>query len=308
LDARSLVFLSSTERKLRAPWRIVIFILVWIAVTLVAATLAQGLASLQGVAAISGMRAILYYWVDFIAVLVATFVSLKWVDGTDWNFVSMGRSSSHPALLSSGFLIGAVAIGLPCVVLLVTHNLRVVPAASGSSALAAAQMALFLLPAAAAEELLMRGYIFSVLRESIGWKNTLVATSIAFGLLHLRNPGADPETITAVIIAGFFLGTILLVTESLYAAWMAHFAWNWTMAAGLHTSVSGLGVTAPDYHVVDNGPAWLTGGSWGPEGGVAAALGMFVLLFYLHGRYRDRLRSLPLRQERTQERPEDRIA
>jgi membrane protease YdiL (CAAX protease family) len=288
LDARSLLFLSPTERKLRAPWRIIIFILVWVAVTLVAAALVQGA---QGFAALAGIRPILYYWVDFIAVLIATFVSIRWVDGTDWNFVRMGRSASQPALLSSGFLIGMVAIGVPCVVLLLTHELRVVPAQPGNWVLAAAQMALFLIPAAAAEELLMRGYIFAVLRETIGWKNTLIATSIAFGLLHLRNPGADPETITAVIVAGFFLGTIVLVTESLYAAWMAHFAWNWTMAAGLHTSVSGLGVTAPNYHVIDNGPAWLTGGSWGPEGGVAAALGMFVFLFYLHARYRERLQS-----------------
>jgi membrane protease YdiL (CAAX protease family) len=299
LDARSLVFLSSTERKLRAPWRILIFVLVWVAATLVAATLAQGIA---GAAPTAGVRAIVYYWVDLAAVLVATFVSLRWVDGLDWSFVLMSRSSSRPALLTSGFLMGMAAIGLPSVMLLATHNLRLVPAQPGSSALAAAEMAIFLVPAAAAEELLMRGYIFSVLRESIGWKNTLVATSIAFGLLHLRNPGANPETITAVIIAGFFLGTILLVTGSLFAAWMAHFAWNWTLAAGLHTPVSGLGVTAPDYHVIDNGPAWLTGGAWGPEGGVAAALGMFVFLFYLHGRHRDRLRNLPLRHERTGDR------
>jgi len=284
LDARSLVFISPSERKLRAPWRILIFILVWVAVTLVAAALASGLA-------LPGIRTVLYYWVDFIAVLIATIVSLRWVDGLDWKFVLMGRAASQPALLTSGFLMGMLAIGVPCVVLLATHELRIVPAGSGNWAIAAAQMALFLLPAAAAEELLMRGYIFSVLRETIGWKNTLVATSIVFGMLHLRNPGANPETITAVIIAGFFLGTILLVTESLYAVSLAHFAWNWTMAAGLHTSVSGLGVTAPNYHVIDSGPAWLTGGSWGPEGGVAAALGMFVFLFYLLGRYRGHLQT-----------------
>lgn len=288
MDARSLVFSSPSERKLRAPWRILIFILVWLAVTLVAAALVQGL---QGVAALSGVRTILYYWVDFIAVLIATFASLRWVDGLDWKFVLMGRASSQPSLLTSGFLMGMVAIGVPCVLLLATHELRLVPADSGSWTVAAAQMALFLLPAAAAEELLMRGYIFSVLREALGWKTTLVATSIVFGLLHLRNPGADPETITTVIVAGFFLGTILLVTESLYAAWMAHFAWNLTMAAGLHTSVSGLSVAAPNYHVINNGPAWLTGGSWGPEGGVAAALGMFAFLFYMHGRYRQQLQS-----------------
>lgn len=260
----------------------------WVAVTLVAATLVQGL---QGFSALAGIRSILYYWIDFIAVLIATFVSLRWVDGLDWRFVLMGRSASQPALLGSGFLIGMLAIGAPCVVLLITRELRVVPAESGSWIVAAVQMALFLIPAAAAEELLMRGYIFSVLRETVGWKTTLSVTSIAFGLLHLRNPGANPETIIVVIVAGFFLGTILLGTESLYAAWMAHFAWNWTMAAGLHTSVSGLGVTAPNYHVIDSGPPWLTGGSWGPEGGVAAALGMFAFLFYLHARYGGRLQS-----------------
>jgi len=293
LDARSLVFVSQSERKLRAPWRILIFLIVWVAVTLVAAALVQGLPG----SAFPGARTIVYYWIDCLAVLVATFVSLRWVDGTDWNFVRMGRSSSQPALLTSGFLMGMIAIGAPCLVLLAMHELRVVPAPEGSWAGAAARMAVFLLPAAAAEELLMRGYIFAVLRETVGWKSTLIATSIAFGLLHIPNPGADPETIVAVIIAGFFLGTILLVTESLYAAWMAHFAWNWTMAAGVHTSVSGLAVTAPNYHVLDNGPDWLTGGAWGPEGGVAAALGMFVFLFYLHGRYRARLQGEALRRQ-----------
>ena len=290
MDARSLVFVSSDNKQLRAPWRILIFVLVWVAVALVAAVLVQGL---QGTPAFAGLGSALYYWVDFIAVLAATFVSLRWVDGLDWKFVRLGRPSAQPSLLTSGFLMGALAIGVPCVVLLLVGKLRITPAAHGSWIVSALEMALFLLPAAAAEELLMRGYIFSVLRESIGWKNTLIATSIVFGLLHLRNPGANPETITVVIIAGFFLGTILLVTESLYAAWMAHFAWNLTLAAGLHTSVSGIVSTVPNYHVVPSGPAWLTGGSWGPEGGVAAALGMFVFLFYLHGRYRGQLANGP---------------
>ena len=288
MEARSLVFLSPSERKLRAPWRILIFLLVWVAVTVVAASLAQ---SLQGFTALAQFRSVLFYWVDCIAVLIATFVSLRWVDGLDWSFVRLDIQARDLSMLVRGFVLGMVGIGVPSVVLLVAHELRIVPADSGSWYLATAQMALFLLPAALAEELLMRGYIFSVLRETIGWKNTLIATSIAFGLLHLRNPGATPETIIVVIIAGFFLGTILLVTESLYAAWMAHFAWNLTMAAGLHTSVSGLGVTAPDYHVIDSGPAWLTGGSWGPEGGLAAGLAMLALLFYLHARYRERLQA-----------------
>ncbi len=253
-----------------------------------AAGIVSGLAAFP---ALSVVRTLLYYWLDFLAVLAATFIVVRWVDGLDWRYVFMGRKSAAPARVSGGFLMGLLAIGVPCAALLVSQELRAVTSPPGNWFVSAAQLALFLLPAAAAEELLMRGYVFSVVRETAGWKTALIGTSIVFGLLHVRNPGANAENIIVVIVAGFFLGTVLLVTESLYAAWMAHFAWNWTMAAGLHTSVSGLPIAAPNYHVVDNGPAWLTGGAWGPEGGVAAALGMFAFLFYLHARYRGRLQS-----------------
>jgi membrane protease YdiL (CAAX protease family) len=93
------------------------------------------------------------------------------------------------------------------------------------------------------------------------------------------------------MLAGFFLGSIFLATRSLYAATAAHFIWNWFMAAGLHTPVSGLPVSTPGYRVTDAGPDWLTGGSWGPEGGLAAAVGMFSILIYLHGRYLSRMES-----------------
>jgi hypothetical protein len=46
------------------------------------------------------------------------------------------------------------------------------------------------------------------------------------------------------------------------------------MAAVLHVPVSGLPFATPGYRAVITGPDWLTGGSWGPEGGVLAA---FVL-------------------------------
>jgi hypothetical protein len=55
---------------------------------------------------------------------------------------------------------------------------------------------------------------------------------------------------------------------------MAHFAWNWTMAAVFHVAVSGLPLEGPGYRYVDAGPDWATGGQWGPEGGLPAAVGM----------------------------------
>jgi len=113
----------------------------------------------------------------------------------------------------------------------------------------------------------------------------LIVTSVVFGLMHIANPHVDAESILAVTVAGFFLGAILLATRSLYAAGAAHFAWNWVMAGALHISVSGLPAQDPDYRTIETGPDWLTGGPWGPEGGLAAVVLMFIVIFYLYGRY-----------------------
>src|SRR6185503_11806619 len=155
------------------------------------------------------------------------------------------------------------------------------PATPGAWLPAALRVSLFLLPAAFAEELATRGYVFAVLREVWGWRWTLFATSAVFGLLHLANAGANVQSVSLVILAGVFLGAVLLATRSLYAAWMAHFAWNWTMAVIFHTAVSGLPLETPDYRYADAGPDWATGGQWGPEGGAAGALGMLGGLAYL---------------------------
>ena len=272
--------------RLRAPWRLLLFIVA----LFVALTVALGVEVLIDRAIIAaGYRPLVVEWSTPLAVLVATAICLRWVDGRSWNYVWLDRKAARPALLAGSALLGAAAVGLPSLVLLSIGELRAVPSAAGSSLAAAGLTFANLLPAAAGEELLLRGYLFAVLRESIGWRWTLIATSIIFGLLHVPNPGADAESVLLVMLAGFFLGSILLATKSLYAAIMVHFAWNWTMAALLHTPVSGIPIIAPDYRVVDAGPDWLTGGAWGPEGGLAAALSMFVVVVYIYARHLRRM-------------------
>jgi membrane protease YdiL (CAAX protease family) len=143
-----------------------------------------------------------------------------------------------------------------------------------------------LLPAALAEEVMCRGYLLTVVREAIGARAAIVLTSVLFGLLHLGNPDATVESVVVVVLAGVFLATVRIALRSLYAAWMAHFAWNWVMAVPLHATVSGIRFEAPGYFAESAGPAWLSGGSWGPEGGIVAALGLTAALVFLYTRPR----------------------
>jgi hypothetical protein len=139
----------------------------------------------------------------------------------------------------------------------------------------ALRLMLVLAPAALWEELAFRGYLYAVAEEATpaGQGRLLArsASSVAFGLVHLMNPGAGVRTTLIVMLAGWCL-CVVRERVGLPAAFTAHLAWNWVMAAVLHVPVSGLPFATPGYRAVVDGPAWLTGGSWGPEGGVVAAL------------------------------------
>ena len=288
MNARPWVF--AADGRLRAPWRILIFLAATYCSGLVAsAFLAPALARLYG---ISGLRVTSDGWVIVAALLGGHIISVRYVDHRPWSDVWLDRHAARPALLARGFLLGGLAIAIPILLLLSVGWLAIRPNADASLLTAGARVTVLLLPAALYEELATRGYIFATLRDVVGWRSALLAMSLVFGLLHLRNPGASAESVGLVILAGVFLGVIVIATRSLYAAWMAHFAWNWTMAVLFHAAVSGLPLESPDYRVVDAGPDWITGGVWGPEGGAAGGLGMLGALAYLYARRNGR-RRLP---------------
>jgi membrane protease YdiL (CAAX protease family) len=278
LNPKALVF--SETGAFRALWRLLFFSLASSAGLIVSdAILGPPIAALFRLAGIGDVS--ISTWMGLFGVLAGTAVCLHWIDKRSWRTVWLEREAARPSLLAFGFAIGALAIGLPIVVLIASHWLSEAAGSAGSWIGAAARVSLFLLPAALLEELTTRGYVLSVLVDWWGWKWAVAATSVVFGLLHLQNPGATAGSIALVTLAGFFLAAVLYATRSLYAAWMAHFAWNWTMAVVFHVAVSGLPFETPGYRFVGAGPAWATGGEWGPEGGALAGVGMLVGLAFL---------------------------
>ena len=267
--------------RMRAVWRLALYVLALVGGTAVALGLLYPVA--LPLARLLGLRPSLESWLTLAAAVLAHVLVLRLVERRPLADVGLGREAARPARLAGGFALGALAIGVPVALLLAAGQLRLDPSAPGSWAAAAASLVGWrLAPAALFEELLVRGYPFLVLRESVGALPAVLLTSAVFGALHAQNPGATLASVTVVSLAGVFLSGVLLATRSLWAAWMAHLAWNATLGAGFHAMISGLAVPTPGYRVVDAGPDWLTGGVWGPEGGAAAAAGMLGALGLLH--------------------------
>lgn len=180
--------------------------------------------------------------------------------------------------LGLGFALGTAAIGLTVLPLWMAGVLRfeaVPPLADApvgdSWGGAAVRLLVLLAPAALWEELAFRGFLHAVARDAAGAQVARWASSVAFGAVHIMNPGAGVRTTLIVMLAGWCLVRVR-EQAGVPAAWLAHLAWNWIMAAVLHVAVSGQPFSAPGYRTVLDGPAWLSGGSWGPEGGLMAAL------------------------------------
>jgi hypothetical protein len=152
---------------------------------------------------------------------------------------------------------------------------------AGSSAIGQTLVASLLLFvfAAAAEEMLFRGYPLQTLtRANLAWLGVLL-TSVPFAAVHLNNPHAVPGfTFVNTALAGVWLAVAYLRTRSLWLPLALHWSWNWAQASLLGFPVSGIEriAPAPLLQAINAGPDWLTGGAYGIEGGAACTVALLI--------------------------------
>jgi uncharacterized protein len=181
----------------------------------------------------------------------------------------------------------------------------------------------FFIIAAAAEETLFRGYpLQTMTRAHLAWVAILI-TAALFAQAHLNNPNVEGWAFLQTpfggmfrkigwgfmntTLAGVWLGVAYLRTRSLWFPLGIHWSWNWMMGAVLGLPVSGIERLTPSplMRATDVGPAWLTGGSYGIEGGAACTVALVLSLLFI---WRTRLVSAtPKMLELTdQENPKER--
>lgn len=132
--------------------------------------------------------------------------------------------------------------------------------------------------AAAFEEALFRGYILQTFIRSDLTVFAVVLTSLLFASVHNANPGATVISWVNTFIAGIWFAVAYLRTSDLWLPFGLHLAWNWTQGAVFGVEVSGLTniVKSPLLRESDFGPAWLTGGDYGIEGGVITTVALVL--------------------------------
>ena len=220
------------------------------------------------------------------AALGAAWAMRRWVDRGAGTGLGFPVSDRVPAALGVGLAVGAAGLAAVVLLLVPLGGYRYTAEAGtavGWAGGVAAALALLALPAFA-EEAIFRGYLLRTLVEAAGPGAAIVVTSLLFGLVHGWNPNVTAFGLVNIGLAGVLLALAVLRTGALWFASAVHLGWNWVMAGPLDLPVSGLEtLDVPLYDVEVTGPAWLTGGAFGPEGGLAGTLAALAVLALVLG-------------------------
>ncbi|HEY4817264.1 MAG TPA: type II CAAX endopeptidase family protein [Candidatus Acidoferrum sp.] len=141
------------------------------------------------------------------------------------------------------------------------------------------------------EEFAFRGYVQFTLAQAVRFWPAAILLSVAFGLVHITNPGESKLGVAGVMLTGLFWCFTLRRTGNLWFAVGMHASFDF--GETFLFSVPDSGVVFPGHlsNATLAGPGWLTGGSTGPEASLCDFIVLLVLFYVFHRLFPPRAQS-----------------
>jgi membrane protease YdiL (CAAX protease family) len=195
-----------------------------------------------------------------------------------------------------GLVIATAAMIGILLVLLALGGVRVSGAPFGPTMVATFGLALVV--QALIDETVMRGMLVSGLALLLNSRRIAAAlvAAILFGLTHAFFEGASALSIVSNSLGGVMYGLAFVLTGRIWLGVGLHFAWNFVQGPILGFILSGHPVPGAPFHIDDLGPVWLTGGSYGPEGGIVGIGFRFFVIAAVLGRTSRQSRAMKFAQ------------
>ena len=215
-----------------------------------------------------------------VMVLLSTAAMARFEGRKVWEFGLGGRNKVRAALL--GTFCGAAMVTLVLVTLAVfgafSFGARV---EFGLRAIQfAALYVLSFTALAVLEETAFRGYALVNLSRAVGFWPALLILSALFGMAHISNERENRIGLAGAAIWGVLLGYSFRWSGSLWLAIGLHASWDYCQSFIFGVADSGSVVPGRLMNPVTTGPAWLTGGTVGPEAS-PLMVGVYVILFLI---------------------------
>jgi membrane protease YdiL (CAAX protease family) len=202
---------------------------------------------------------------------------------SSWRTMGWPGAGASGAALVRGTVVGCGVAATALVIAVVVGGARIEATGEpfGAYAQAAGTLLAGLAVAALAEELLFRGFPLARLAEPFGRVGASVLLAGLFAAAHFRNPDLSALGLVNIALASLVLSAAFFTPGGLPMAWGVHWGWNGGLVVGADAPVSGLTFDMPALEFYTGRATWVTGGAFGPEGGIAASIAMALALIWL---------------------------
>ncbi len=285
---------------IRAGWRVLIFLalvaglIAIVNVAVYVVLLALGRAGAPHFASPTALTPVVALFSDgslFLFTALAALIMAK-IERRKWGQYGLPAASAFGRDFWTGLLTGFSAISLALLAIFSLHGFHLTGIATHGQTLViavAAWSGAFLI-VGLGEEFAFRGYLQFTLTTGIGFWPAAILLSALFGLAHAFNTGETKLGLLSVVCFGLLFCFIVRRTGNLW--WVVGFHAGWDWAQTFFYGVPDSGFTP--YHNLFNstfsGPAWLTGGTPGPEASIFTPIvlllvGIAVSRLYRENRY-----------------------
>lgn len=283
------LFISPSEPRLRAGWRLLLHTFLIEFVAVIVSLLYIGAINL--VSREINNETPLIAVLQLIAITLATWIARRYLDRRSFRSLGFEWDTHSFRDLAFGFAVPALLMGSIFALEWGVGWLRIDSVmwkeASSTTLITITGVFVTFIAIGFYEELLFRGYRLQNLIEGLNLTWALVISSAIFALEHLFNPHSSFTSTVGIFTAGFFMAYGWVRTGRLWLSIGLHIGWNFFEGTVFGFPVSGLSFPQM-IHQTNVGPVLITGGVFGPEAGLVIlpiiAVGAVLIWAYTGGK------------------------
>ncbi len=285
------LFFSPEERRLRAGWRLLGQLLLMVLSIAILGALGN---FLRGALIDISFAGFLLFTtlIACLAITLSVFIARRLLDRR--TFTSLGLQGSRQAIydLLFGIALTGLMIGLIYLLewvfgWLVVESFAWQVESWGNLAVSSLVMVALFSLVGWQEELLSRGYWLQNLSDSLNKSLGVLLSSAIFALAHVFNPNLSWQAFLGLFLSGLFLAFGYVRTKQLWLPIGLHIGWNF-----FEGTVFGFPVSGQYYYQLVRqtviGPDIITGGAFGPEGGLLLLPALLIGAIGVYGYTRNR--------------------
>ena len=219
--------------------------------------------------------------------IISCIIVWRWLDKKKIREMGLTSIKSNSKEFLVGLVAGAITISIVSIGIICFGNVEFVnPVNKPNISLSLVYGLIAFAFVGFGEEILSRGYIMSVLKQTRSKWVVLVGPALIFAMLHLANNGISVLAFINLFLVGLLFAYMFMKSKNIWMPIGYHITWNYFQGY-----IWGFGVSGNDvqglYKIKNVSDNIINGGAFGPEGGLMVTIVICLTFGFVYWYYKD---------------------